>query len=89
MKWRHNGLPNGRISFGLRQSVEIVDGVFEAPDDPVLAERLKALGHTPVPEKPEKVTAEVINEVTGEGQDGAPAPDEERPAGGKGGKKGR
>lgn len=86
MKWQHKTMKRGRISFAFRQSAEIVDGVFEAPDDPGLAERLKALGHTPVPEK---VTAEVINEVTREGQDGAPAPDEERPAGGKGSKKGR
>jgi len=52
MKWRHNGLPNGRISFGLRQSAEIVNGVFEAPDDPALTERLKKAGHTPIEDAP-------------------------------------
>jgi len=86
VKWQHRTSKSGQISFGTRARVRIVDGVFEAPDDPVLAERLKALGHIPVPEK---VTAEVITEVTGEGQDAAPAPVEERPAGGKSGKKGR
>ncbi|KAF5071344.1 hypothetical protein DSECCO2_213280 [anaerobic digester metagenome] len=86
MKWEHKTMKCGRISFAFKQGAEIVNGVFEAPDDPGLAERLKALGHTPVPEE---VIAEVINEVTGEGQDGAPTPDEERPAGGKSSKKGR
>ncbi len=72
MKWRHNGLPNGRISFGLRQSAEIVNGVFEAPDDPALAERLRRAGHVPI----EKVQVEPpkAEEVT----DGAPADDAER-----------
>jgi len=83
VEWKHKTMKRGRISFAFKQGAEIVDGVFEAPDDPGLIERLKALGHTPMPER---VTAEVINEVT---TDGAPAPDEERPAGGKGGKKGR
>jgi len=86
VKWHHRTSKSGQISFGTRARVRIVDGVFEAPDDPVLAERLKALGHIPVPEK---ATAEVIAEVTGEGQEGDPAPDEERPVGGKSGKKGR
>lgn len=80
MKWMHKTMKRGRISFAIRQSAEIVDGVFEAPDDPALAERLKKAGHTPVPEE---VTAD------GEGQNGAPAPNEERPAGGSGSKKGR
>lgn len=86
MKWQHRTSKSGQISFGTRARVRIVDGVFEAPDDPVLAERLKALGHIPVPEK---ATAEVIAEVTGEGQEDDPAPGEEHPAGGKSGKKGR
>ena len=86
VKWQHRTSKSGQISFGTRARVRIVDGVFEAPDDPVLAERLKALGHIPVPEK---VTAEVITKVTGESQEGDPAPDEERPAGRKSGKKGR
>jgi len=64
MKWRHNGLPNGRISFGLRQSAEIVNGVFEAPDDPALEGRLRRAGHIPIEE-------EVAT-------DGAPAGDAER-----------
>lgn len=67
MKWRHNGLPNGRISFGLRQSAEIVNGVFEAPDDPGLEGRLRRAGHIPVEEQPAVEVA-----------DGAPADDAER-----------
>ena len=59
MKWRHNGLLNGRISFGLRQSAEIVNGVFEAPDDPALTERLKKAGHTPIEGAPAPPAAEV------------------------------
>lgn len=79
MRWKHKTMKRGWISFAFRRSAEIVDGVFEAPDDPALTERLKKAGHTPVPEE---VTAD------GEGQNGAPAPNEERPAGGKP-KKGR
>lgn len=59
MRWRHNGLPNGRISFGLRQSAEIVNGVFEAPDDPALAERLRRAGHVPIEDAPAPAAAEV------------------------------
>lgn len=59
MRWRHNGLPNGRISFGLRQSAEIVNGVFEAPDDPALAERLRRAGHVPIEDAPAPPAAEV------------------------------
>ena len=81
MKWRHNGLPNGRISFGLRQSAEIVNGVFEAPDDPALTERLKKAGHTPIEDAPAPPAAEV------EGV-GAPDADGERKTDGKS-KKGR
>ena len=81
MKWRHNGLPNGRISFGLRQSAEIVNGVFEAPDDPALTERLKKAGHTPIEDAPASPAAEV-------GRVGAQDADGERKTDGKP-KKGR
>ena len=81
MKWRHNGLPNGRISFGLRQSAEIVNGVFEAPDDPALTERLKKAGHTPIEDA--RGTAR-----SGGGESGAQDADGERKTDGKP-KKGR
>ncbi len=81
MKWRHNGLLNGRISFGLRQSAEIVDGVFEAPDDPALTERLKKAGHTPIEDAPGTARS-------GGGESGAQDADGERKTDGKP-KKGR
>ncbi len=81
MLWRHNGLPNGRISFGLRQSAEIVNGVFEAPDDPALTERLKKAGHTPIEDA--RGTAR-----SGGGESGAQDADGERKTDGKP-KKGR
>ncbi len=64
MKWKHKSAQNGRISFALRQSAEIVEGVFEAPDDPSLGGRLRRAGHIPIEE-------EVAT-------DGAPAGDAER-----------
>jgi len=64
MMWRHKTAQKGRISFALRQSAEIVQGVFEAPDDPAIEERLRRAGHVPIEE-----------EVT---TDGAPAGDAER-----------
>ena len=76
MKWRHNGLPNGRISFGLRQSAEIVNGVFEAPDDPALTERLKKAGHTPIEDAPGTARS-------GGGESGAQDADGERKTDGK------
>ena len=81
MKWRHNGLLNGRISFGLRQSAEIVDGVFEAPDDPALTERLKKAGHTLIEDAPGTARS-------GGGESGAQDADGERKTDGKP-KKGR
>ncbi len=76
MKWRHNGLLNGRISFGLRQSAEIVNGVFEAPDDPALTERLKKAGHTPIEDAPGTTRS-------GGGESGAQDADGERKTDGK------
>ncbi len=67
MKWKHKSAQNGRISFALRQSAEIVEGVFEAPDDPGLEGRLRRAGHIPIEEQP-----------TVEAADGAPADDAER-----------
>lgn len=64
MKWKHKSAQNGRISFALRQSAEIVEGVFEAPDDPALERHLRRAGHIPIEE-------EVVT-------DGAPAGDAER-----------
>ena len=51
MKWKHKTMKRGWISFAFRRSAEIVDGVFEAPDDPALTERLKKAGHTPIEEE--------------------------------------
>lgn len=98
MKFRHTTAQKGWISFALRQKAKIVDGVFEAPDnDPGLIERLKAAGHTPIEEGERPAPGETpgveptlpeppdVEEET----DGTPAPDEERPAGGNRGKKGR
>lgn len=64
MMWRHKTAQKGRISFALRRSAEIVQGVFEAPDDPALEGRLRRAGHVPIEE-------EVAT-------DGAPAGDAER-----------
>ncbi len=64
MMWRHKTVQKGRISFALRRSAEIVQGVFEAPDDPAIEERLRRAGHVPIEE-------EVAT-------DGAPAGDAER-----------
>ena len=81
MMWRHKTAQKGWISFALRQSAEIVDGVFEAPDDPALTERLKKAGHTPIEDAPAPPAAEV-------GRVGAPDADGERKTDGKP-KKGR
>lgn|GEM_PF-3591827 len=81
MKWQHRTSKSGQISFGTRVRVRIVDGVFEAPDDPVLAERLKALGHIPIEDAPAPPAAEVERV-------GAPDADGERKTDGKP-KKGR
>ncbi len=81
MMWRHKTAQKGRISFALRQSAEIVDGVFEAPDDPALTERLKKAGHTPIEDAPAPPAAEVERV-------GAPDADGERKTDGKS-KKGR
>ncbi len=59
MRWKHKTMKRGWISFAFRQSAEIVDGVFEAPDDPALAERLKKAGHTPIEDAPAPPAAEV------------------------------
>ena len=59
VKWQHRTSKSGQISFGTRVRVRIVDGVFEAPDDPVLAERLKKAGHTPIEDAPASPAAEV------------------------------
>ena len=59
VKWQHRTSKSGQISFGTRARVRIVDGVFEAPDDPVLAERLKNAGHTPIEDAPAPPAAEV------------------------------
>ena len=81
VKWQHRTSKSGQISFGTRVRVRIVDGVFEAPDDPVLAERLKALGHIPIEDAPAPPAAEVERV-------GAPDADGERKTDGKP-KKGR
>lgn len=81
MKWQHRTSKSGQISFGTRARVWIVDGVFEAPDDPVLAERLKKAGHTPIEDAPAPPAAEVERV-------GAPDADGERKTDGKP-KKGR
>ena len=81
VKWQHRTLKSGQISFGTRVRVRIVDGVFEAPDDPALTERLKKAGHTPIEDAPASSAAEV-------GRVGAPDADGERKTDGKP-KKGR
>jgi len=81
VKWQHRTSKSGQISFGTRVRVRIVDGVFEAPDDPVLAERLKNAGHTPIEDAPAPPAAEVERV-------GAPDADGERKTDGKP-KKGR
>jgi hypothetical protein len=59
VKWQHRTSKSGQISFGTRARVRIVDGVFEAPDDPALTERLKKAGHTPIEDAPAPPAAEV------------------------------
>lgn len=81
MEWKHPTLKRGRISFDLRKGAEIVDGLFEAPDDPALTERLKKAGHTPIEDAPAPPAAEVERV-------GAPDADGERKTDGKP-KKGR
>lgn len=81
MKWKHKTMKCGRISFAFKQSAEIVNGVFEAPDDPTLAERLKKAGHTLIEDAPAPPAAEVERV-------GAPDADGERKTDGKP-KKGR
>lgn len=81
VKWQHRTSKSGQISFGTRARVRIVDGVFEAPDDPALTERLKKAGHTPIEDAPASPAVEV-------GGVGAPDADGERKTDGKP-KKGR
>lgn len=81
MKWKHKTMKRGWISFAFRRSAEIVNGVFEAPDDPALTERLKKAGHTPIEDAPAPPAAEVERV-------GAPDADGERKTDGKP-KKGR
>jgi hypothetical protein len=81
VKWQHRTSKSGQISFGTRARVRIVDGVFEAPDDPALTERLKKAGHTPIEDAPAPPAAEVERV-------GAPDADGERKTDGKP-KKGR
>ena len=81
MKWKHKTMNRGWISFAFRRSAEIVDGVFEAPDDPALTERLKKAGHTPVEDAPGIARS-------GGGESGAQDADGERKTDGKP-KKGR
>ena len=81
MKWKHKTMKRGWISFAFRRSAEIVDGVFEAPDDPALTERLKKAGHTPIEDAPGTARS-------GGGESGAPDADGERKTDGKP-KKGR
>ncbi len=76
MKWMHKTMKRGWISFAFRRSAEIVDGVFEAPDDPALAERLKKAGHVPIEDAPAPPAAEVERV-------GAPDADGERKTDGK------
>jgi len=57
MMWRHKTAQKGRISFALRQSAEIVQGVFEAPDDPAIEGRLRRAGHVPIEEEVARVGA--------------------------------
>ncbi len=81
MRWKHKTMKRGWISFAFRQSAEIVDGVFEAPDDPALTERLKKAGHTPIEDA-------LGTARSGGGESGAPDADGERKTDGKP-KKGR
>lgn len=81
MRWMHKTMKRGWISFAFRRSAEIVDGVFEAPDDPALTERLKKAGHTPIEDAPGTARS-------GGGESGAPDADGERKTDGKP-KKGR
>lgn len=81
MRWKHKTMKRGWISFAFRRSAEIVDGVFEAPDDPALTERLKKAGHTPIEDAPGTARS-------GGGESGAPDADGERKTDGKP-KKGR
>ncbi len=71
MKWKHKTMKRGWISFAFRRSAEIVDGVFEAPDDPALTERLKKAGHTPIEDAPGTARS-------GGGESGAPDADGKR-----------
>lgn len=48
MQWIHKDLTVGAISFAPRHRTPIVGGRFEAPDDPTLAARLLAAGHSPI-----------------------------------------
>lgn len=81
MKWKHKTMKRGWISFAFRRSAEIVDWVFEAPDDPALTERLKKAGHTPIEDAPGTARS-------GGGESGAQDADGERKTDGKP-KKGR
>ena len=81
VKWQHRTSKSGQISFGTRARVRIVDGVFEAPDDPALTERLKKAGHTPIEDAPGTARS-------GGGESGAQDADGERKTDGKP-KKGR
>lgn len=72
MQWRHPTLKYGRISFDLRESAEIANWVFEAPDgDPALETRLRSAGCRPLDE----VTPAPLKE---EDLDGAPTDNEKR-----------
>lgn len=81
MRWKHKTMKRGWISFAFRRSAEIVDWVFEAPDDPALTERLKKAGHTPIEDAPGTARS-------GGGESGAQDADGERKTDGKP-KKGR
>ena len=81
MKRKHRTMKRGWISFAFRRSAEIVNGVFEAPDDPALTERLKKAGHTPIEDAPGTARS-------GGGESGAQDADGERKTDGKP-KKGR
>ena len=81
MKRQHRTSMSGQTSFGTRARVRIVDGVFEAPDDPALTERRKMAGLTPIEDAPAPPAAEVWG-------GGAPDADGERKTDGKS-KKGR
>lgn len=77
MQWKHPTLKKGRIAFDLRARADIVEGVFEAPDDPVLADRLRAAGCVPAT----VVAAEPREEIPEEIPDEPPA---DNPRGKKG-----